>query len=79
MPHGDDAAGSAALCPDEDDEPAAQVTGGDKAIFAIVVPVVALDGMTAGKHQVRVREVEAAVLQDGVALRRVELDVHGYL
>jgi hypothetical protein len=61
-PHGNDATRLVAQCPDQNDAPLANVSGGDETVFPIVAPeILDRDGPT-GEHQPGIGEVQPSQL-----------------
>lgn len=72
MSHRDDVVGFLAFGPDDDHHTIIEMARGDKARFAIVEAVVQNRNRASGKHLAGAGEIQAAVLERQIALRRIE-------
>lgn len=63
--------------PDQNHQPAPQVARGDKALFAVVTPVVGDNRVPAGEYLRGVGEIEAALRERQVPLGRVDVILTG--
>jgi hypothetical protein len=57
-------------------KPSPQIASGDKAIFAIVVPVILSGRDITHEHQPSIGEIQAPFFQGDSPLRRVKTDVN---
>jgi hypothetical protein len=79
IPHGDDAAGRAARCPDQNDTSLGQMANRDEPFLAVVLPVINAGGSSTGEDLAGISEIQPALRKSLGALGWVEADVHVFL
>jgi hypothetical protein len=74
-PHGNDATGAVARCPDNDHTSPAKISGGDEAVLAIIPPDVRRRDSTPREHKSGIGEIEPPMAEGVSSLVRVEANI----
>jgi hypothetical protein len=74
VPHRDDVAGIATLCPDHNDQTSIEMTGANETHLTVIKAIIDNRCRQSGKHLSGSAEIQRAVFQRKIALRRIECD-----